>query len=102
MAVSERQALEIMRGTNGKMFSVQFEKKDGSIRDMTCRLGVKKGVIGTGRKGWASDTVKAYGLLGVYDMNKIERLGEKGAFRMVNIKTLRKFKINGQEYDVDH
>jgi len=87
--------------TTGKIFAVRFRKKDGSIRDMVCRLGVKKGVKGVGRKGWVKgDTVANYGLLGVYDMNKIEKVGEKGAFRMVNVETLINIKVNGVEYVV--
>jgi len=85
----------------GKMFAVRFTKKDGSIREMTCRLGVKKGVTGRGRKGWVKDTVKGYGLLGVYDMNKEgEIAGKKGAFRMINLKTLINIKVSGKEYVV--
>jgi hypothetical protein len=34
--------------TNGKFFTVKFIKKDGTLRKMTCRTGVSKGVTGKG------------------------------------------------------
>jgi hypothetical protein len=34
--------------TNGKFFTVKFVKKDGTLRRMTCRTGVSKGVTGKG------------------------------------------------------
>lgn len=42
--------LEIINNTAGKFFTVTFVKKDGTIRTMTARTGVKKGVKGTGLK----------------------------------------------------
>jgi hypothetical protein len=37
-------------GDEGKLFSVTFEKKDGSLRTMTARLGVRKYLTGGGSK----------------------------------------------------
>jgi len=34
--------------TNGKFFTIKFIKKDGTLRKMTCRTGVSKGVTGKG------------------------------------------------------
>ena len=31
---------------NGHIFSVQFVKKDGTVRDMVCRKGVREGSQG--------------------------------------------------------
>jgi hypothetical protein len=36
----------ILENTNGKFFTVEFVKKDGSIRKMNARLGVKKHLRG--------------------------------------------------------
>ena len=36
----------IRKIAGGKFFSVEFEKKDGTLRKMTCRLGVKKHLKG--------------------------------------------------------
>lgn len=69
--------------TDGKVFGVKFIKKDGSLRDMACRLKVRKGVTGAGRKFEPKD----YGLVGVYDMNN--------GFRMVNTNTVIEFTFKG-------
>jgi len=75
--------------TNGKIFRAKFTKKDGTLREMVCRLGVKKYVKGVGRNFNPSD----YELVGVFDM-------QKDAHRMINIKTLEALTINGTTYEV--
>jgi hypothetical protein len=62
---------------NGNIFSVVFVKKDGTRREMVCRLGVKKHLKG----GELKFDAKSRGLLPVFDM-------QKQAYRMVNTKTL--------------
>ena len=37
---------DMIKSTKGKFFSVTFIKKDGSVRKMTARLGVRKGING--------------------------------------------------------
>ena len=46
----------------GRFFHVTFVKKDGSVRNMGCRLGVKKYIKGTGT------TSNNPSLVTVYDM----------------------------------
>jgi hypothetical protein len=69
-----------------QIFSVQFIKKDGTVRDMVARLHVKKGVKGV---GLAFNPFEK-GLLPVFDM-------QKQAFRMINLKTIKRVKSDGQE-----
>jgi hypothetical protein len=64
-----------------RMFSVTFIKKDGSIRRMVARLGVRKGVKGKGMSFNPSDK----GLMVVFDMHKRE-------FRMINLETIVELK----------
>lgn len=72
----------------GKFFSVEFVKKtDGSIRPMTCRLGVKKGQTG---RGLLFDAL-AKGLLPVWDV-------QKEGYRFINLDSLRKATIQQEEY----
>lgn len=52
--------------SNGKMFTVTFKKKDGSIRTMNCRTGVKKHLKG-GTLGY--DAI-AKGLLTVFEIGQ--------------------------------
>lgn len=75
---------------HGKIFSVNFVKKDGTIRKMTCRRGVSKYVKGV---GLAYDP-KSKGLLAVFDMVKKE-------YRMVNLNTIVDCKIKGNIYSVE-
>lgn len=75
--------------TNGRIFRAKFVKKDGSLREMVCRLGVRKYVKGVGRNFDPKD----YELVGVFDM-------QKDAHRMINIKTLQALTINGTTYEV--
>jgi hypothetical protein len=73
---------------NGNIFSVQFIKKDGTLRDMVCRLGVKKYLKG----GELKFDAKSMGYLPVFDMQKQQ-------YRMININTLVSAKINGEKYE---
>lgn len=82
--MTKEQALKEVLATDGKFFSVEFIKKDGSYRKMNCRIGVKKGVKGT---GMSYDPIKN-GVLPVWDL-------QKDAFRMINLKTIKK--INGKK-----
>ena len=79
----------------GAVFSLVFVKKDLTLRCMTCRLHVMKGVKGTGRKGWLAQTVggviDAYAKLSVYDLDKRE-------FRMVDLSTVVRFTSGGRTY----
>jgi len=72
--------------TNGRIFSVQFVKKDGTVRDMVCRKGVRKGVKGTGA-GWGQGALKP--LRTVYDMHK-------AAFRTVPTDRVVRVKVAGR------
>ncbi len=75
--------------TKGKIFSVKFTKKDGSVRDMQCRRGVSKGVKGEGLK---YDPEK-YNLIPVYDM-------ANDGFRMINADTIQELKIKGETFKI--
>ena len=62
---------DLISHTNGKFFHVAFMKADGSLREMTCRLGVQIGVKGTGH-----DIKPDTPAMRVWDVNK-------GAFRTI-------------------
>jgi hypothetical protein len=71
-------------GSNGKFFSVKFVKKDGSIRQMNCRLGVVKHLRG-GERTLPRDYIVAF------DVNA----DEKGGYRAINPATV--LAVNGKE-----
>lgn len=69
----------LLDSTKGKFFVVKFIKKDSTVRRMVCRLGVKKGLTGTGRT-WEKEN-----LITVYDVvNK--------GYRHVNLETVQSIK----------
>ena len=84
--MTRNEVLNKIKNSNGKIFNVVFIKKDGSLRSMNCRLGVKKGITGAGLK--FNPLLK--GLLPVFDM-------AKNAFSMINLETIQKLKIAGED-----
>ena len=83
------------KADTGIIFTVKFVKRTtGEERVMNCRRGVKKGVKGIGL-GFDPDEK---GLLVVWDMQKIDTHGEKGAFRMLNLEDLLELKMQGKTY----
>jgi len=92
MIIGRDEAVAVIRSTKGRIFHVRFIKRTtGEVRDMVCRLGVRKGVTG---KGMSYDPAEK-GLITVYDMQK------KG-FRMIPIEGIRVIKFAGQIYQVRH
>ena len=88
--ISRDTAKKYIYETNGKFFSAVFTKKNGDKRLMTCRLGVKKGVKGVGLSFKPQDI----GLMTVFDIHK-------GGHRFINLMTLKRLKIHGNEYQVE-
>lgn len=74
---------------NGKIFSVTFIKKDGTIREMNCRKGVRKYLSG----GELHYKPSEYGLLPVFDM-------QKGEYRMINFQTIREIRFRGEKITI--
>mgnify|MGYP003640194130 FL=1 len=69
--------------SKGKIFSIEFIKKDGTKRKMNARISVKKGVNG---KGLKYDPFEK-GYLIAYDM-------AKDGFRTINLETITKISLN--------
>jgi len=78
---------QILQQSEGRIFTATFVKKDGSLRTINCRLGVKKGLSG---KGMSYNPVER-GLLPVFDM-------QKKAYRMINMHTLKSVNIDGKKF----
>lgn len=73
-----------------KIFSVEFVKKDGSLRKMVCRLGVKKHLKG----GELKYNPEELNYLTVFDLQSEE-------YRTINVNTLKRITIDGVSYDVE-
>lgn len=78
---------EVIKLVGGRIFSVTYIKKDGTVRKLNGRRGVKKGVKGVGMS--YNPTEKD--LLVAFDM----RIRE---FRMVNVRTILEIKANKEHY----
>ena len=88
MQLSRFKADEVIRDTQGKIFSCSFIKKDGTLRKMIARLGVQKNL-----KGGNNGASYKNALITVYDMLN-------GGYRMVNLETLLTLKVSGVNYEV--
>lgn len=77
---------------DGKFFTVVFTKKtDGSLRKMTARLGVKKGVKGVIDPEVRAEEDRRNGVLTVYDM-------AAAGFRRINLQSLHTVKVQGKTW----
>lgn len=75
----------IIESSNGKIVSVTFTKADGTLRVMTCRLGVTKHLKG------GESTLDGAKYLTVFDMAK------KG-YRAINRETIQSVRLSGEEF----
>jgi hypothetical protein len=87
--ISKTKAKNLITNSNGAFFSVDFVKKDGTKRTMVCRLGVTKHLTGGELKFDPSEC----GLMVVFDTTAQD-------YRMVNLNTMKKLKINGSSYKI--
>lgn len=85
----QRAAQFLENETDGRIFSVYFQKKDGTMREMVCRRGVRKYLRG----GELPYDPKSKLLLTVFEVSSRE-------YRMVNIASLVSFKVSGETYIV--
>ena len=76
-------------GDEGKLFSVTFKKKDGSLRTMTARLGVRKYLTGGGSKFDAEPR----------GMVRVFSIGDMG-YRTVTTENIVKLKAYGRVLDL--
>jgi pyruvate/2-oxoglutarate/acetoin dehydrogenase E1 component len=88
--INKVSAVELINKTKGKIFTAEFRKKDNTTRVMNCRLGVTKGVNGTGM----SYNPSLKGLKPVYDMQAKE-------WRMINLDTITRLSIGGEIFIVN-
>ena len=89
MKVNKEQAKDLIYNLRGKFFGGTFVKKDGSIRDMTCRTGVAKHLKVGGMKLYNYNN-----LICVFDV-------QINDYRYVNIDTLKSLRANGEAYYVE-
>lgn len=87
--ISREDLIKILKGTRGKILTIAYRKKDGTLRLLNAMTGVRKNITGAGLK---YDPEK-YGYIILYDLKK------KG-YRTVNINTVGDVKMDKQVYTV--
>ena len=73
--------------SDGKVFSAEFIKKDGTVRTMKARTGVVKHLKG----GSLAFDPKKKKLISVFDM-------DEQSYKFINFNTLQWIKISGKKY----
>ena len=87
--ISKAEAKDLIKASEGKIFTAKNIKKDGSRRVLNGRLNVQKGVKGLGL-GYNPDD---FNMMTVFDM-------QKENFRMLNVDTMYELSINKEKYEV--
>jgi hypothetical protein len=82
--------LKLIEFLNGQFFTVEFIKKDGTLRKMNCRTGVKKYLSNNGKTIKITRPIDN-GILRVYDI-------KKEAYRSINLDTVKKINFNKVSY----
>lgn len=94
-ALAAKEAIEFA-GSKGKIFTVTFAKKDGTIREMNSRLHVAKYTSGGVRS-----TAGNPNIMGLYDMKLRKELTEdegKKAYRSLDLN--RVISVNGRGFSM--
>lgn len=82
---------DMIVATNGHIFSATFVKKDNSLREIVCRLGVTKHLSPDGGYNTLTDYPQ---YVTVFDM-------KANSYKALNLDTLLKLKVNGKEYSFE-
>lgn len=80
---------QLVAESNGRFVTVKFYKKDGTLRTMTCRLGVTKHLKG------GKSTLDPNKYLTVFDV-------QKGEYRAINRSTIVSVTCDGQTVVNNH
>lgn len=96
--ISLQDAIKFIDESNGRIFSIRFlTRGDEVVRQMRCRTGVKKKLANPDAPpvDW-----KSRNLIGVYDMDAVDRKGEKGAYRSIPIEGFLQLMVDSEWVDI--
>lgn len=86
--MTRQEAVDWIRATNGRLFSIKFIKRStGSVREMTCRIGVKRDLSQDPDKSKIVD-FKSAALIPVFDM-------QADAYKSIPVEGITEVKIDG-------
>lgn len=90
LKVCPEKQLELYKNQQGRIITVEFVKKDGTIRHLNGRFGVRKYLSNPmGGHNWTHDYDRHY--LTIFDMKKL-------AYRVINLRTVLNIKASGHQY----
>jgi hypothetical protein len=87
--LNREQLKYILKNSKGKIMTIAYRKKDGTLRTINTRTGVKKDITGKGLTYNPDD----YGYVILWDLNK-------KAYRTVNLNTVTTLKGGGEIYKI--
>lgn len=90
MTIQERRKL--LDSSAGRIFAVQFVKKDGTVRDMTCKKFVERHLT------YGIDNVQHNPVAHKPELYTVSDIGAADAFRNISLDKLKKVSINGVDY----
>jgi len=89
---TEKRALMNQAAKSGQMFSVEFVKKDKTVRKMQCKAWVERHYA-DGSKNAGVNTVAH-----LSEYYTVSDVGAADAFRNINLDNLKKLVAGGKEY----
>lgn len=89
--ISRPAAINLIRTTAGKMFSIRFVKSDSTEQKRTVRTGVKKGLKHVMPQDQRRKIAQTY--IRLFDM-------KKNGYILVNLEKIEELKISGIRYSV--
>jgi hypothetical protein len=87
--LNKEQLRYILKNSKGKIMTIAYRKKDGTLRTINTRTGVKKDITGKG----LTYNPDEYGYVILWDLNK-------KAYRTVNTNTVTTLKGGGEIYKI--
>jgi hypothetical protein len=87
--LNREQLKYILKNSKGKIMTIAYRKKDGSLRTINTRTGVKKDITGKG----LTYNPDEYGYVILWDLNK-------KAYRTFNVNTVTTLKGGGEIYKI--
>lgn len=90
--ISRPAAINLIRTTAGKMFSIRFIKSDATEQKRTVRTGVKKNLKHVMTQDKRRKIAETY--IRLYDM-------KKNGYILVNLEKIEELKISGIRYKVE-
>ena len=94
--LSEKRKTLDIASSKGKIFSVSFIKADGTEREMNCKKWTEEAFTNGSANAGLNTCANKENLYGVVDTQATNRKGTKGAFRNINLDTLKEVRFAGQ------